>query len=148
MEKGEMCSKILAAKKAKGFSWRTLGEAVGMSEVWVASCCYGENSMTPETATKLCAALELSKDFEQALLEYPTKGHSLAQTVPTDPLIYRFYEIMQVYGATMKDVIQEKFGDGIMSAIDFKLDIHKEQHPKGDRVVVTMNGKFLPYGKW
>jgi cyanate lyase len=119
-----------------------------MSETWIASCCYGENSMTEETAEKLCGALGLGKEIEAALLEYPTKGHTLGKSIPTDPLIYRFYEIMQVYGACVKDVIHEKFGDGIMSAIDFKIDVSKEENPKGDRVVVTMNGKFLPYVKW
>ena len=104
--------------------------------------------MTPETAQKLCAALGLEKSIEESLLEFPTKGHSLGKVVPTDPLLYRFYEIMQVYGACLKDVIHEKFGDGIMSAIDFKIDVTKEENPKGDRVVVTMNGKFLPYVKW
>ena len=82
-----------------------------------------------------------------ALQEMPTKG-SVGQTVPVDPLIYRFYEITQVYGTTIKAVIHEMFGDGILSAIDFTLDIQKEADPKGDRVVVTMNGKFLPYKKW
>lgn len=148
MTRDEMSAAIFAAKKAKGLSWESLSSSVGMSEMWIASCCYGENSMTEETATKLCAALDLGAEVKAALLEYPTKGHSLGKVVPTDPLIYRFYEIMQVYGATMKDVIHEKFGDGIMSAIDFKLDIAKEENPKGDRVIVTMNGKFLPYVKW
>jgi cyanate lyase len=119
-----------------------------MSEVWVASCAYGENSMTEETATKLCAALDLDSDVKRGLTEFGMKGQSLGQVVPTDPLVYRFYEIMQVYGLALKDVIQEKFGDGIMSAIDFKMDVAKEQNAKGDRVVITMNGKFLPYGRW
>jgi cyanate lyase len=82
------------------------------------------------------------------LIDYPLKGQSLGQTVPTDPLVYRFYEILQVYGLTLKELIQEKFGDGIMSAIDFTMDIQKQEDPKGDRVVVTLNGKFLPYKKW
>ena len=148
MTKEEMSAAILSAKKAKGVSWASLSSSVGMSEMWIASCCYGENSMTQETAKKLCNALDLGADVEGALLEYPTKGNSLGKAIPTDPLIYRFYEIMQVYGASAKDVIHEKFGDGIMSAIDFKIDVSKEENPKGDRVVVTMNGKFLPYVKW
>jgi len=148
MKKAEMKDVILAAKKAKGLSWTDLSTAVGMSEMWIASCCYGENSMTEETATKLTAALDLGEDVKAALLDFPTKGESLGKTIPTDPLIYRFYEIMAVYGASIKDVIHEKFGDGIMSAIDFKIDVGREENPKGDRVVVTMNGKFLPYVKW
>jgi cyanate lyase len=90
--------------------------------------------------------LELPPIFAAELMTYPVKG--LGPIVPTDPLVYRFYEIMQVYGMPMKDVIQEKFGDGIMSAIDFTLNIEKVEDPKGDRVKVTMNGKFLPYKKW
>jgi cyanate lyase len=104
--------------------------------------------MNSEHASKLAKALSLEEDVALALGEYPMKGQSLGQTVPTDPLIYRFYEIMQVYGTSLKDVIHEKFGDGIMSAIDFKIDVSKEADPKGDRVVVTMNGKFLPYKAW
>lgn len=148
MTKQEMSAAILAAKKREGVTWSALSERVGAHEVWVTSCCYGENSMPEPLAAKLCAALSLPNEVRAALVEYPLKGQSLGQSVPTDPLIYRFYEIMQVYGLTMKDLIHEKFGDGIMSAIDFTMDIKKEEDPKGDRVVVTMNGKFLPYKKW
>ncbi len=148
MDKIEMKTTILEAKKAKGVSWTALSEAVGMAEVYIASCVYGENSMTKAPAEKLCAALELGPEVVAALTEYPMKGQSLGQTIPTDPLIYRFYEIMQVYGTSVKDVVHEKFGDGIMSAIDFKIDVSKEADPKGDRVVITMNGKFLPYKTW
>jgi cyanate lyase len=116
--------------------------------VWVTSCCYGENSMPEPFAAKLCAALSLPASVKEALTEYPQKGRSIGQVVPTDPLIYRFYEIMQVYGLTLKELIQEKFGDGIMSAIDFTMDIQKIEDPKGDRVQLTMNGKFLPYKRW
>lgn len=148
MDKKVMSTTILAAKKAQGLSWATLSEALGMAEMYIASCVYGENSMTVEPAKTLCAALSLGDDVAKALTEFPMKGQSLGQTIPTDPLIYRFYEIMQVYGTSVKDVIHEKFGDGIMSAIDFKIDVTKEADPKGDRVVVTMNGKFLPYKAW
>jgi cyanate lyase len=148
MTKQEMTAAILSAKKKAGVSWSSLAERVGAHEVWVTSCCYGENSMPEPYASKMCAALSLSDDVKAALVEFPVKGLSLGQSVPTDPLIYRFYEIMQVYGLTLKDLIQEKFGDGIMSAIDFTMDIQKVEDPKGDRVVVTMNGKFLPYKKW
>jgi cyanate lyase len=148
MTKQEMTATILAAKKKAGVSFAALAERAGAHEVWVTSCCYGENSMPEPFASKLCAALSLSDDVKAALIEFPVKGQSLGQLVPTDPLIYRFYEIMQVYGLTLKELIQEKFGDGIMSAIDFTMDIQKQEDPKGDRVVVTMNGKFLPYKKW
>jgi cyanate lyase len=148
VNKQEMSAAILAARKRSGASWSALAELVGAHEVWVASCCYGENSMPEPYASKLCAALKLPEEVRVALVEYPIKGHSLGQTVPTDPFVYRFYEILQVYGLTLKDVIQEKFGDGIMSAIDFTMDVQKQEDPKGDRVIVTMSGKFLPYKKW
>lgn len=149
MDKTEMTQTILKAKKSKGLTWETIASRMGMSELWVASCCHGENSMTAETADKLCAALDLGADVRDALLEFPTKGNSLeGKLVPTDPLMYRFYEILCVYGKALKESIQEKCGDGIMSAIDFTLDVKKLEHPKGDRIVVTMDGKFLPYRRF
>jgi len=148
VNKQAMREAVLGAKKKQGLTWAALGELVGLSEIFLASCCYGENTLPAEAAPKLCGALGLGDDVQAALSESPLKGQSLGQTVPTDPLIYRFYEIMQVYGLTLKDVISEKFGDGIMSAIDFTLDVNKVDDPKGPRVVVTMNGKFLPYKKW
>ncbi|MEO8183375.1 MAG: cyanase [Deltaproteobacteria bacterium] len=149
MEKVEMTALILKAKKSKGLSWEAIAERLGGSELWVASCCYGENSMTEETASKLCAVLDLGAEVKESLLEFPTKGNSLeGKLVPTDPLLYRFYEILCVYGKSLKDSIQEKCGDGIMSAIDFTLDVKKVEHPKGDRIVVTMDGKFLPYRRF
>lgn len=149
MTKAEMVTSVLTAKTASGLSWAKLSETTGLGSVFLASCCYGENSMDAAGATALGTALSLPPETVAALQTYPTKGASFGdKVVPTDPLIYRFYEIMTVYGASMKDVIQEQFGDGIMSAIDFTLDIKKEDDPKGARVVVTMNGKFLPYKKW
>jgi cyanate lyase len=148
MDKKAMSEAILGAKKKQGLTWAALAERVGLSEMYLASCAYGENSMAPDAAEKFCKALSLGDEVKACLAEFPMKGQSLGQTVPTDPLIYRFYEIMQVYGTSAKDVIHEKFGDGIMSAIDFTIDVTKEDDPKGARVVVTMNGKFLPYKKW
>jgi cyanate lyase len=149
MEKAQLTVTILKAKKSKGLTWEALGEQLGVSELWVASCCYGENSMTEETASKLCALLDLGSEVQECLLEFPTKGNSLdGKLVPTDPLLYRFYEILCVYGKALKYSIQEKCGDGIMSAVDFTLDVEKVEHPKGDRIVVTMDGKFLPYRRF
>jgi cyanate lyase len=142
----ELTQKLLAAKKAKGLTFADLEILLEQDEVWVAALFYGQATASEAQAIKLLAALDLSADLVSDLTAFPTKG--LGPIVPTDPLIYRFYEIMQVYGMPMKDVIQEKFGDGIMSAIDFTLDIEKVEDPKGDRVKVTMNGKFLPYKKW
>jgi cyanate lyase len=149
MNKSEMSRALLEAKKAKGLTWQELSSATGMAEVWLASVCYGESSASEETAKKIAQVLDVGEATMQAMLEYPLKGNSLEhRTIPTDPLLYRFYEILAVYGLTLKDVIQEKFGDGIMSAIDFTMDVQKQADPKGDRVVITMNGKFLPYKKW
>ena len=137
---------LLTAKKAKGVSFADLEKLLGRDEVWIASLFYGQNSASLEEAQKIADTLDLGEEAITALTSYPSKG--LGPVVPTDPLIYRFYEIMQVYGYPIKEVIHEKFGDGIMSAIDFTLDIEKVEDPKGDRVKVTMNGKFLPYKKW
>jgi cyanate lyase len=141
-----LTSTLLAAKKAKGLSFGDLERLFGRDEVWIASLFYGQNSTSVEEAQKLADILGLSHDLVLAMTSYPSKG--LGPVVPTDPLIYRFYEIIQVYGYPMKEVIHEKFGDGIMSAIDFTLDIDKVEDPKGDRVRITMNGKFLEYKKW
>jgi cyanate lyase len=148
MSKREMSQAVLAAKKAKGLSWAKLAEMLGLGELWLASCGHGENCLQAEAAEKLGAVLGLHPEVVSALTEPPLKGWTMDKPIPTDPLIYRFYELVAVYGTTLKDVIQEKFGYGIMSAIDFKMDIKKEENPKGDRVVVTLNGKFLPYTKW
>jgi cyanate lyase len=146
MTKAEMTDAIKTAKERMEMSWEDIAEKVGMSPIWVTSACLGMNSMPGEYAAKLCGALQLPPDVEKALQVCPNKQWS--QTVPTDPLIYRFYEITGVYGETIKELIHEKFGDGIMSAIDFTMDIAKDEDPAGTRVVVTMSGKFLPYKKW
>lgn len=138
--------KLLEAKKAKGVTFAALEQAIGRDEVWLAAVIYRQASASEDEASKLLQALGLSADLMPELTASSVKG--LGPIVPTDPLLYRFYEIMQVYGMPMKEVIHEKFGDGIMSAIDFTLDIEKEVDPKGDRVKVTMNGKFLSYKKW
>lgn len=146
MSTSEATPILIAAKEAKGMSFSDLGALIGRNEVWVAALFYGQASASEDEAGKLGAALGLDSELSASLLTFPTKG--LGPIVPTDPLVYRFYEIMQVYGMPMKSIIHEKFGDGIMSAIDFTLDIDKVEDPKGDRVKVTMNGKFLPYKKW
>jgi cyanate lyase len=137
---------LLAAQKAKGITFADLEQAIGRDEVWLAAVIYRQASASADEASKLLNILGLSEDLVPELTASSVKG--LGPIVPTDPLIYRFYEIMQVYGMPMKEIIHEKFGDGIMSAIDFTLDIEKVEDPKGDRVKVTMNGKFLPYKKW
>ena len=139
--------KLLAAKKAKGLSFADLEAKVGCDEVWIAAVFYRQASASVEEATTIVEAIGADPSLIEPLTECPVKG-SLEPVIPTDPLIYRFYEIMQVYGMPVKSVVHEKFGDGIMSAIDFTIDVEKEEDPKGDRVKIIMCGKFLPYKKW
>ncbi len=146
MDKQTMTDCIVSAKAARGLTWEKMAGELDCSPVWLASACLGMNSATPSQAEAIAGCLDLGPDVVTALQAYPTKVWE--QAVPTDPLVYRFYEITGVYGETLKQVIQEKFGDGIMSAIDFSLEVDKVEDPKGDRVVVTMNGKFLPYKSW
>jgi cyanate lyase len=147
MKLSERTQKLLALKKDKGLTWAALSRAVGMGEVWLASLFYGESSATAEVASKLDEVL--GTGASHGLTEFPVKGGGVGpNTVPTDPFLYRFYEILAVYGLPLKDVVQEKFGDGIMSAVDFTLEVEKKEDPKGDRVVITMSGKFLPYKRW
>ncbi len=141
-----MTDAIIAVKKEKKLTWEDLGSALDMSPVWLASACLGMNSAPAEKASAITEYLGLGPEVTEALEAFPTKVWD--QAVPTDPLIYRLYEIVGVYGDTLKEVIQEKFGDGIMSAIDFSMEVDKEENPKGDRVLLTMNGKFLPYKSW
>ena len=138
---------LLNAKKEKGLTFADIGNLLGLDEVWVASLFYGQSTASDEESDQLLTTLGLGTELKEILTTPPVKG-SLDPVIPTDPLIYRFYEIMQVYGMLMKDVIQEKFGDGIMSAIDFTINVDKVEDPKGDRVKVSMCGKFLPYKKW
>ena len=147
LEPGETTRKLIAAKKAKGLSFADLGKALDRDEVYVAALIYRQSSALPDEAIKLAAELGLSSDIAAELAEPPLKG--LGPVIPTDPLIYRFYEIMQVYGMPLKEIIHEKFGDGIMSAIDFTVSVDREEdYEYGDRVRVTMSGKFLPYRRW
>lgn len=141
-----MTEVIMAAKKSSGLSWEAIAEKVGLAPVFLTSACLGMNSLKAEFADKLCDSLGLSPEVSGVLQEFPHKSWDKA--IPTDPVIYRFYEAIGVYGETIKELIHEKFGDGIMSAIDFSMHIDKEENPVGDRVVITMNGKFLPYKSW
>lgn len=146
MNKQAMTDVIVSTKASKEITWEKMGMDLHLSPVWLASACLGMNSATPEQAKAIVDYLGLDSNVATALEDYPVKTWD--QQIPTDPLIYRFHEITGVYGSTLKTVIQEKFGDGIMSAIDFSMDVEKIEDPKGDRVLVTMNGKFLPYKSW
>jgi cyanate lyase len=147
MERTECTQRILDAKSAKGLTFAEIGGKIGRSEVWTAAAIMGQAQMDASEAGGLCDLLGLEPEVALALQTHPMRG-SLDTTVPVDPLIYRFHEITQVYGTTIKAIVNEKFGEGIMSAIDFELTIDKKEDPKGDRVVVTMDGKFLPFRKW
>jgi cyanate lyase len=151
MSRQEATDHLLVAKKAKGLTFEEISKSVGRDKVWVTAAIMGQATMSKDEAEKTVKTLGVSEGTASlvagALQEMPMKG-SLDDAVPVDPLLYRFHEITQVYGTTLKALIHEMFGDGIMSAIDFEIDIQKKEDPKGDRVVVTYNGKFLPYRKW
>jgi len=148
MTRTELTGKILAAKRAKGLTWEAItAEIGGGSTVYLTAALMGQMKLRPEQAERAAALFGLDADEERLLQEIPYRG-SLPAVVPTDPLIYRFYELMQVYGTTWKELIQEEFGDGIMSAIDFEMAIERQPDPKGDRVKLTLSGKFLPYKEY
>jgi cyanate lyase len=144
MTKQEAAATVRAAKVQLGLTWAQIAEAVGRPVAWTTTALLGQHPMSEQEASGAAALLELDKATEAALRLQPTRG-ALDAPVPTDPTIYRFYEVLQVYGPTIKELIHEEFGDGIMSAINFRMDIAREADPAGDRVVVTLNGKFLPY---
>jgi cyanate lyase len=135
---------IQSAKILKGIKWSQIAEVVGQSKEWSTAACLGQMAMTKQQAEAVGELLELTDEAIAWLQIVPYKG-SLPTEVPTDPLIYRWYELVSVYGTTLKELIHEEFGDGIMSAIDFSMDLQRENDPEGDRVSVVMSGKFLPY---
>jgi len=147
MTRLELTEKIVTLKIKKGLTWAGLAKKIGQSEIWSTAALLGQMQMNAKEAKAAARALGLNAEETKLLMECPYRG-SIGQAVPTDALVYRFYEIIQVYGTTLKAVIEEKFGDGIMSAIDFSMDIKKKPDPKGDRVIVTLNGKFLPYKRY
>jgi cyanate lyase len=144
MSRLEVTEKIITAKVMKGIKWADVAARVGLSKEWVTAACLGQMTLSAEQAGVVGEIFGLSDDERKWLMVVPYKG-SLPTEVPTDPLIYRFYELVNVYGTTFKELIHEEFGDGIMSAIDFRMDLQREADPKGDRVSITMSGKFLPY---
>lgn len=140
----EVTRMILASKVRKGLQWREAAEVVGLSKEFVTAGCLGQMTFDKAQAEALGELFELPDEAIAWLQIVPYKG-SLPSAVPSDPLIYRWYEIVSVYGTTIKELIHEEFGDGIMSAIDFSMDIQRQADPKGDRVSVVLSGKFLPY---
>ena len=146
ISRAELTEKIVHTKTLSGVKWAEIAKAVGQSKEWTTAALMGQISLTIEQALAAGNALGLNFDPEELaiLTTVPYRG-SIPTAVPTDPLIYRLYEVVNVYGSTMKALIEEEFGDGIMSAIDFTMDITREENPAGDRVKVEMTGKFLPY---
>ncbi|MEO8299130.1 MAG: cyanase [Burkholderiales bacterium] len=144
MNRNDVTEMIIEAKVKKGLKWEDVASKLGLSKEWVTAGCLGQMTFSAEQAAILGETFGLPAEAVQWLQVVPYKG-SLPTSVPTDPLIYRFYELISVYGTTFKELIHEEFGDGIMSAIDFKMDLQREPDPKGDRVSITMSGKFLPY---
>jgi cyanate lyase len=148
MTRADLTEKILTTKRRKGLSWKQIvSEIGGGSAVYLTAALMGQMKLRPEQAERAAALFDLAGEEKLLLQEVPYRG-SLPTTVPTDPLIYRFYELVQVYGTTWKELIQEEFGDGIMSAIDFDMAIERQPDQKGDRVKLTMTGKFLSYKEY
>jgi len=144
MNRYDVTELIVTKKIEKKLKWSQLAEVVGHSKEWTTAALLGQMTLTAEQASKVGAMLDLPAEAVALLQVVPYKG-SLPTAVPTDPLIYRFYELISVYGTTFKELIHEEFGDGIMSAIDFKMDLQREPNAAGDRVSINMSGKFLPY---
>jgi len=144
MSRDEITKQIVTARLAKGLTWQELADAIGKPVAWTTSALLGQHPIPAEDGRKLVELLGLDQSAVPVLAGVPMRG-GLPTAVPTDPTIYRFYEALQVYGPAIKELIGEQFGDGIMSAINFSVNVEKKSHPSGDRVVVTFDGKFLPY---
>ncbi len=144
MNRDEVTRLVLAAKRRNKLSWSQLAEAIGLSKEWTTAALLGQMTLSESQAGQLGGMLELPAEAVELLQVVPYKG-SLPTALPTDPLIYRFYELINVYGSTIKELVHEEFGDGIMSAIDFSMNVEREPDPKGDRVRIVLSGKFLPY---
>ena len=144
MDRTDVTKKIVSVKVKKGLKWDAIAKKIGQSKEWVTAALLGQMQMTKKQAETAGKIFGLNDEEIAWLQIVPYKG-SLPTAVPTDPLIYRWYEIVSVYGTTIKELIHEEFGDGIMSAIDFSMDIQREADPKGDRVNVVLSGKFLSY---
>jgi cyanate lyase len=146
MSKSDVTQMIYEKKRQAGVSWASIAAGIEMSEVFVTSACLGMNALPRDKADHLTRNLGLPQEAAVVLAEYPTKVWG--RDVPTDPCVYRFHEIVGVYGDTLKELVQEKCGNGIMSAIDFDMSVEKVPHPKGDRIEVRMSGKYLAYNSW
>ena len=144
MNRQDVTEMIIINKKSKGLTWLDIANTIGLSKEWTTAALMGQMTLNESQANTIGEALDLPEQAVALLQVVPYKG-SLPTAVPTDPLLYRFYELLNVYGTTIKSLIHEEFGDGIMSAIDFSMDIQREPNPMGDRVKIVLNGKFLAY---
>lgn len=144
MNRNEITEQIVVARLSKGLSWQQLADAIERPLLWTTSALLGQHPIPADQGKVLVGMLGLDESAVAVLAAPPMRG-GLPSAVPTDPTIYRFYEALQIYGGALKEVIHEQFGDGIMSAINFSVDLQKKPHESGDRVVVTFDGKFLPY---
>ncbi|WP_371778123.1 cyanase [Streptosporangium subroseum] len=142
--KQEAAEAVRQAKVVTGVTWDQLAKAVGRPPAWTTAALLGQHPMSKDEAATAAALLELGEEVALAFQLQPTRG-ALDSLVPVDPTIYRLYEVIQVYGPTIKELIHEQCGDGIMSAINFRLDVRRVPDPAGDRVVITLDGKYLPY---
>ena len=144
MTREDVTELVVMSRLKKGLTWAKIAKTVGSSKEWTTAALLGQMQMTKEQAEAAGKLLGLPEYAVLLLQQVPYKG-SLPTAVPTDPLVYRFYELVNIYGTTFKALIHEEFGDGIMSAIDFKMDLTREPDPKGDRVKIVMSGKYLQY---
>ncbi|MBC7787605.1 MAG: cyanase [Methylophilaceae bacterium] len=144
MNRHDVTEMIVTAKIIKELKWAEIASKIGLSKEWTTAALLGQMTLTKAQADIIGDTLDLPAEAVALLQVVPYKG-SLPTAVPTDPLLYRFYELLSVYGTSIKSLINEEFGDGIMSAIDFSMDIQREANPNGDRVKIVLNGKFLPY---
>ncbi|GAA4585974.1 cyanase [Planotetraspora phitsanulokensis] len=144
LTKKEAAEAVRHAKAVTGVTWAQLSESVGRPLAWTTAALLGQHPMSKDEAASAAVLLELGEDAALAFQSQPTRG-ALDSAVPVDPTVYRLYEVIQVYGPTVKELIHEQCGDGIMSAINFRLDVQRVPDPAGDRVVITLDGKYLPY---
>jgi cyanate lyase len=146
LDRPQAATAVLAAKKRTAVRWADLGKAIDMSTEWTTAALLGQHPLTDDQASALGSVLELDPAVVEALTLPPVRGKDVSDT--SEPLVYRLQEMVQVYGSTIHELVREEFGDGIFSAIDFEFDLERVPDPKGDRVRITLNGKFLPYRTW
>lgn len=145
LARAEAADLVDAARVRRGLTWQRISAELGAPEVWTTAALLGQHPLTAEQAQQVCDLLGLGEAVAESLQRQPARGTD--EALLRDPTIYRFVEALSVYGPALKELIHEKFGDGIMSAINFRIDLQRRPDPEGDRVVVTFDGKFLDY-RW